>query len=65
MYREQFTPWKPGAKVLMLDSKDASVIYAMSHGKPHFGKSESEFLTKLYESSTMANRAIIRAIMET
>ena len=65
MYREQFTPWKPGVKVLMLDSKDASVIYAMSRGKPNFGKSEVEFLTKLHESSTMANKAIAQAIRET
>ena len=65
MYREQFTPWKPGVKILMLDSEDALVICIMSNGKPSFGKSESEILVKLYKSSTMANEAILKAIMET
>ena len=64
MYRDQFTPWKPGVRVLVLDSNDASVIYAMSRGKPSFGKNEVEILMKLYESSTIANKAIAQAIKE-
>lgn len=65
MYREQFTPWIPGAKVLMLNSNDAGVIYKLSAGVPHFGKSEIEFITKIHESAAMANRAILKAIKGT
>ena len=65
MYRDQFTAWKPGTKVLTLNSNDASVIYRLSAGVPHLGKSYTEFITKLFESSVLANKAIAQAIKET
>ena len=65
MYKKQFTAWKPKAKVLVLNSNDASVIYKLSAGMPHFGRSEIEFISKIHDSVAIANRAILKAIGKT
>lgn len=65
MYKEQFTAWKPKTKVLMLNSHDAGVIYKLSAGMPHFGRSEIEFIAKIHDSVAIANRAILKAIGKT
>ena len=62
MYKEQFAPWVPGVKVINLEKWDVAIIHTMSNGQPHFGKSEIDFLVKLYQATRTADNAIVKTL---
>ena len=62
MYKEQFAPWIPGVQVIKLEKWDVAIVRTMSNGQPHFGKSETEFLVKLYQATRTADKAIAKTL---